>query len=48
VTWPGAAGTFWWADPREDLGVVVLAHVPGRLHDRLREQVRALVHGALA
>jgi CubicO group peptidase (beta-lactamase class C family) len=47
VTWPGAAGTFWWADPREDLGVVVMAHVPRRLHARLQAQVRALVHQAL-
>jgi CubicO group peptidase (beta-lactamase class C family) len=45
VTWPGAAGTFWWADPREDLAVVVMAH--HALGDRLQQQVRALVHQAL-
>ncbi|WAL65326.1 hypothetical protein ORV05_31220 [Amycolatopsis cynarae] len=26
MTWPGADGTTWWADPTEDLGVVVMAH----------------------
>lgn len=29
-TWPGAGGTTWWADPARDLGVVFLAHSPGR------------------
>ncbi|QWF82966.1 serine hydrolase domain-containing protein [Amycolatopsis sp. CA-230715] len=29
-TWPGAGGTTWWADPKRDLGVVFLAHAPGR------------------
>jgi CubicO group peptidase (beta-lactamase class C family) len=46
VTWPGAAGTFWWADPHEDLAVVVLAH--HALGSRLESQVRAVVLGALA
>jgi CubicO group peptidase (beta-lactamase class C family) len=45
VTWPGAAGTFWWADPREDLAVVAMAH--HALGDRLQQQVRALVLQAL-
>jgi CubicO group peptidase (beta-lactamase class C family) len=39
VTWPGAAGTFWWADPREDLALVVLAH--HALGARLEQRVRA-------
>ena len=47
VTWPGAAGTFWWADPREDLGVVVLAHLPPGGRVRVEARVRELVYGAL-
>jgi len=47
VTWPGAAGTFWWADPREDLGVVVLGHLPPGAQARVESQVRALVYDAL-
>ena len=45
MTWPGAAGTFWWADPREDLAVVVLAH--HALGAWLEQRVRALVYQAL-
>uniref|UniRef100_UPI003F4974F7 serine hydrolase domain-containing protein n=1 Tax=Actinomadura sp. CA-154981 TaxID=3240037 RepID=UPI003F4974F7 len=30
VTWPGAAGTYWWADPKEELAVVFLTHTPAR------------------
>ena len=47
VTWPGAAGTFWWADPREDLGVVVMAHVPYAAQARIRSAVHDLVYDAL-
>jgi CubicO group peptidase (beta-lactamase class C family) len=45
ATWPGAAGTFWWADPREDLAVVVLAH--HTFGARLEQRVRALIYQAL-
>ena len=28
-SWPGASGTNWWADPKEDMVVVFMAHTPG-------------------
>jgi CubicO group peptidase (beta-lactamase class C family) len=39
VTWPGAGGTTWWADPSEELGVVVMAHTTAKIEP----QIRALV-----
>ena len=29
--WPGASGTNWWVDPREELVVVWMAHSPGTI-----------------
>jgi CubicO group peptidase (beta-lactamase class C family) len=47
-SWPGAAGTYWWADPRYQLGVVLMTHTPGRqAHGRLHELTRTLVYQAL-
>ncbi|MET1074970.1 MAG: serine hydrolase domain-containing protein [Umezawaea sp.] len=43
VTWSGAGGTTWWADPSEDLGVVVMAHTTAVIEP----QVRALVLSSL-
>jgi CubicO group peptidase (beta-lactamase class C family) len=43
VTWPGASGTTWWADPAEDLGVVVMTHATAKIEP----QIRALVLSAL-
>ncbi|MET0135753.1 MAG: serine hydrolase domain-containing protein [Kibdelosporangium sp.] len=43
VTWPGVAGTTWWADPAEDLGVVVMTHTRAKIEPRIRALVlRAL------
>jgi CubicO group peptidase (beta-lactamase class C family) len=28
-SWPGASGTNWWVDPKEELAVVFMAHSPG-------------------
>ncbi|MEU3641810.1 serine hydrolase domain-containing protein [Lentzea sp. NPDC034063] len=39
VTWPGAGGTTWWADPSEDLGVVVMAHTTAKIEPQLRAMV---------
>jgi CubicO group peptidase (beta-lactamase class C family) len=47
VTWVGAAGTYWWADPHEDLGVVFLTHTPSRIQSRYHQIVRTLVLQAL-
>ncbi|MCM6773852.1 beta-lactamase family protein [Nocardia sp. CDC159] len=30
LMWPGVSGTYWWADPREDLAAVFLAHTEDR------------------
>ncbi|WP_084959528.1 serine hydrolase domain-containing protein [Thermoactinospora rubra] len=43
VTWPGAGGTTWWADPAEELGVVVMAHTKAKIEP----QIRAIVLQAL-
>jgi CubicO group peptidase (beta-lactamase class C family) len=48
VTWGGAGGTLWWADPAERLGVVFLAHTPNpgtarRYHRLVRSLVLAAV-----
>lgn len=45
--WPGASGTNWWVDPREDLTVVWMAHSPGSIRWRLRQVINALVYQAL-
>lgn len=48
MTWPGAAGTTWWADAAEGLGVVFLAHTPSAIQSRYHAAVRTLVYQALA
>lgn len=45
--WPGASGTNWWVDPREELTVVWMAHSPGTIRWRYRQMINALVYQAL-
>jgi CubicO group peptidase (beta-lactamase class C family) len=45
--WPGASGTNWWVDPREELVVVWMAHTPGSIRWHYRQMVNALVYQAL-
>jgi CubicO group peptidase (beta-lactamase class C family) len=45
--WPGASGTNWWVDPREDLAVVWMAHSPGTIRWHYRQVINALVYAAL-
>ena len=45
--WPGASGTNWWVDPREELVVVWMAQTPGTIRWRYREMINALVYQAL-
>ncbi len=45
--WPGASGTNWWVDPREELTVVWMAHSPGTIRWRFRQVINALVYQAL-
>ncbi len=46
-TWNGANGTAFWADPQEQLVVVVGTAAPGDIRKYYREQVGALVYGAM-
>ena len=45
--WPGAGGTNWWADPREDMAVVYMAVTPGPVRWHYRQLINALVYQAL-
>jgi CubicO group peptidase (beta-lactamase class C family) len=45
--WPGASGTNWWADPREQLAVVWMAQSPGAIRWKYRQMINALVYQAL-
>ena len=46
-TWNGAYGTAFWADPKEKLVVVLGTAGPGDIRKYNREQVGALVYGAM-
>ena len=46
-SWPGASGTNWWVDPKEQLAVVFMAHTPGPARWRYRELISALVYQAI-
>ena len=47
-SWPGASGTNWWGDPREELAVVWMAHSPGTIRWKYRQMINALVYQAIA
>ena len=46
-TWNGAYGTIFWADPVEKLVVVMMGTATGEIRKTHREQVNALIYGAL-
>jgi CubicO group peptidase (beta-lactamase class C family) len=46
-TWPGASGTDWWVDPKEDLVVIYLSAAPGPLRWHYRQEINALVYQAI-
>jgi CubicO group peptidase (beta-lactamase class C family) len=46
-TWPGASGTDWWVDPKEELAVVYMSAAPGPLRWTYRQKINALVYQAL-
>jgi CubicO group peptidase (beta-lactamase class C family) len=46
-SWHGAYGTQFFADPKEKLVVVVGTAAPGDLRNYYREQVQAIVYGAM-
>jgi CubicO group peptidase (beta-lactamase class C family) len=46
-SWPGASGTNWWADPKEELAVVFMAHSPGPIRWHYRQAINAMVYQAI-
>jgi CubicO group peptidase (beta-lactamase class C family) len=46
-TWPGASGTDWWVDPKEELVVVYLSAAPGPVRWHYRQKINALVYQAI-
>ena len=46
-SWPGASGANWWADPKEELAVVFMAHSPGPIRWHYRQVINALVYQAM-
>jgi len=46
-SWPGASGTNWWVDPKEELAVVFMALSPGPIRWHYRQLINALVLQAL-
>jgi CubicO group peptidase (beta-lactamase class C family) len=46
-SWPGAYGTNWWADPKEQLAVVFMAHTPGPIRWHYRYVINSLVNQAI-
>ena len=46
-SWPGASGTDWWADPKEELAVVYLSAAPGPIRWHYRQKINALVYQAI-
>jgi CubicO group peptidase (beta-lactamase class C family) len=46
-TWNGAYGTMYFADPKENMVVVMMAATPGDLRKEYRERVNALIYAAL-
>ena len=46
-TWNGANGTLFWVDPKEQLVVVTMTVGPGEIRKYYRQQMAALVYGAM-
>jgi CubicO group peptidase (beta-lactamase class C family) len=46
-TWNGAYGTVFWADPKEQMVVVMMGVAPGEIRKVHREQLNAVIYGAL-
>lgn len=45
--WAGAAGTFFWIDPKTDMAVVVMSQVPGPIRPHYRRIVKEMVSAAV-
>ena len=46
-SWPGASGTNWWADPKEELAVVFMSAAPGPIRWHYRQLINVLVNQAI-
>jgi CubicO group peptidase (beta-lactamase class C family) len=46
-SWPGASGTDWWADPKEELAVVYMSAAPGPIRWHYRQKINALVYQSI-
>jgi CubicO group peptidase (beta-lactamase class C family) len=46
-SWPGASGTDWWADPKQELAVVYMSAAPGPIRWHYRQKINALVYQAI-
>ena len=46
-SWPGASGTDWWVDPKEELAVVYMSATPGPIRWHYRQKINALVYQAI-
>ena len=46
-SWPGASGTDWWVDPKEQLAVVYLSAAPGPIRWHYRQKINAMVYQAI-
>jgi CubicO group peptidase (beta-lactamase class C family) len=46
-SWPGASGTDWWVDPKEELAVVYLCAAPGPIRWHYRQKINALVYQSI-
>jgi CubicO group peptidase (beta-lactamase class C family) len=47
ISWPGASGTDWWVDPKEELAVVYMSAAPGPIRWYYRQKINALVYQAI-
>ncbi len=45
--WAGAAGTFFWVDPRQNLAVVMMMQSPGPSRPGYRRMIKQLVYAAI-
>ena len=46
-SWPGASGTDWWVDPKEELAVVYLSAAPGPVRWHYRQKINATVYQSI-
>ena len=46
-SWPGASGTDWWVDPKEELAVVYLSAAPGPVRWHYRQKINAMVYQSI-